>query len=148
MSIKYLEHFFPRLCSNHYEITSEESIRYNCIAWAAGSNNRWWWPGVGYYWPEEASDDSVESFIRVFRSKGYEICDSRGLEPDCEKIALYVKEELPTHMARQLPSGEWTSKCGELEDISHKLESLEGSSYGRVALIMKRKIRAKAQENA
>lgn len=53
----------------------------------------------------------------------------------------------PTHAARQLPSGAWTSKLGEWEDIEHDtLEALEGSegrgeAYGRVALILKRERR-------
>ena len=78
---------------------------------------------------------------------GYEVCPigSRALEPGVQKIALYVDEDgTPTHAARQLPSGEWTSKLGRAEDIRHKtLEALEGSAgqppgYGRAKLILKR----------
>lgn len=33
---------------------------------------------------------------------------------------------IPTHMARQLPNGAWTSKCGANEDIAHfTLDALE-----------------------
>src|SRR6266566_3667632 len=35
-------------------------------------------------------------------------------------LAVYADEtDTPTHMARQLPTGYWTSKLGELEDIQH-----------------------------
>jgi hypothetical protein len=64
-----------------------------------------------------------------------------------EKIALYAdKNGLPSHAARQLPSGTWTSKLGPMEDIEHlMLEALEDaagttSAYGKVALIVRRPI--------
>jgi hypothetical protein len=42
-------------------------------------------------------------------------------------------------MARQLPSGQWTSKLGEMEDIQHAaLQQLDGLSYGRVVQYLKR----------
>ena len=50
----------------------------------------------------------------------------------------------PTHVARQLPSGAWTSKLGDWEDIEHQtLASLEerpgaAPAYGKVARILKR----------
>jgi hypothetical protein len=69
---------------------------------------------------------------------GYEVCDNPELEPGSEKVAIYTKDGEPTHMALQRPSGQWTSKCGDWEDIVHTLEGLEGSDYGSVATIMKR----------
>jgi hypothetical protein len=45
---------------------------------------------------------------------------------------------VPTHAARLLPSGLWTSKLGEWEDIEHDLHALEGDVYGTVALLLKR----------
>jgi hypothetical protein len=44
----------------------------------------------------------------------------------------------PTHAARQLDNGRWTSKLGELEDIEHSLRDLEGAAYGTVVQVMKR----------
>jgi hypothetical protein len=47
-------------------------------------------------------------------------------------------------MARQLPTGVWTSKCGSLEDIEHEtLEALAGFGpyeYGAVVRFLKRSI--------
>jgi hypothetical protein len=142
MSRANLERCFPKLRQLGCQITSPESKLYNCIAWAAGRDDRWWQPSPGYFWPEEPHDCTPEAFVRVFRRLGYEVCEQRGLEPDFEKVALYVNDFGPAHMARQLPSGEWTSKCGKLEDITHPLEGLEGTEYeeyGHVAVIMKRK---------
>jgi hypothetical protein len=44
----------------------------------------------------------------------------------------------PKHAARQLANGRWTSKLGELEDIEHTLNGLDGIWYGSVMLILKR----------
>jgi len=73
------------------------------------------------------------------------MCDDDSLEQGFEKVAIYVDEEddMPSHMARQLESGWWTSKCGNLQDITHQtLSALEGGQdygYGKVTCIMKRK---------
>lgn len=92
-----------------------------------------------YYWPVEPRQCTVEAFIRAFQSLGYTVCESALLEPALEKIAVYVGDNgQPTHVARQLESGQWTSKCGKAEDITHFLEALEGTCYGRVAVIMQR----------
>ncbi|MFB2918410.1 DUF7689 domain-containing protein [Aerosakkonema funiforme] len=140
-----LELYFPNLRKTGYRIESQKTPRYNCIAWAAGVDDRPWWPIdlPPYYWPEEPRVESLAAFISVFQSLGYQVCDNSDREIGFEKVAIYIDEdEIPTHIARQLPSGEWTSKCGDLEDIIHTLEGLEGSypAYGRVACVMKRPI--------
>ena len=50
------------------------------------------------------------------------------------KIALYFdfSNQRPTHAARQLTSGLWTSKLGDNMDLSHELHELEGPEYGNV----------------
>jgi len=45
---------------------------------------------------------------------------------------------VPTHAARQLENGRWTSKLGELEDIEHDLHHLASGAYGAVVQILKR----------
>jgi hypothetical protein len=67
------------------------------------------------------------------------------LEVGTEKVAIYVDADgIPTHAARQLADGTWTSKLGEWEDIRHKtLKAMEdgdglGLGYGRVAVILRR----------
>ena len=46
----------------------------------------------------------------------------------------------PTHAAKQLPNGRWTSKLGRSQDVEHTLEGLEGSAYGRARLVMRRPV--------
>lgn len=147
-----LEAFFPNLRRDDYRKTSEDTITYNCIAHAAEASDVWWWPteGPGIYWPAGAEMvETVESFVQAYATIGYEVCTSgnRDLESGFQKIAVYVDEDgVPSHAARQLSSGEWTSKLGRSEDIKHRtLEAVgdekDGSiGYGCVAIIMKRAI--------
>ena len=68
------------------------------------------------------------------------MCNSIAYEEGFEKVAIYIDTHgKPTHAARQLSSGIWTSKLGQLEDIEHsKLDDITGSQYGSVGVILKR----------
>ncbi len=140
-----LERLFPKLKSSRYQITSSVSFDYNCIAWAAGDVEKAWWPDKGNigYWPDNIPrNESLEAFIKMFQTLGYEVCRDPESEAAYEKIAIYTKDHNEvTHAARQLPSGAWTSKLGKLEDIEHTLEGITGPApaYGSVSAIMKRK---------
>ena len=137
-----LEQYFPGLLEAPWRVTSATSLKYNCIAWAAGDSTRWWWPhpeDVGY-WPDQVPmQETIESFFSLFQFLGFETCDSALLEPGLEKIALYAIGSKPTHAARQLDTGLWTSKLGPLEDIEHTLESLESDVYGLVVRVFRRR---------
>jgi len=111
------------------------------VSWAAGDVTRWWWPVPQVkevHWPPPAErSETLSSFRDAFASLGYKVCESADAEPNMEKIAIFAADT-PTHVARQLPNGRWTSKLGELEDIEHDLHDLEGDVYGRVVVIMRR----------
>lgn len=110
---------------------------YNCIAWAVGKTDAWWWPSGDLldYWPIplDADDpEGVEQFAKAFKTEGYDECKDDSFVDGYEKIALYLDATGPTHAARQLPDGKWTSKLGKMEDIEHDtLTVLEGKSYGK-----------------
>lgn len=136
---------FPDLFARGYRVTSEASDAPNCIGWALYDRNHFWdpdWVGVrGYYWPPSvARDDSVQSWVGVFRLHGYETCEDVILEPDTVKIAIYSKDNVQAaHVARQLKSGKWTSKLGTGVDIEHDIvDGLGGNYYGKVVQVMKR----------
>lgn len=132
---------FPRLEAEGYRETSKPTCEYNCIAWAAGDPERWWWPSPEAYWPKGVEEDAtIECFVAAFRTRGYERCRDGALEPGFEKVALYADASgTPTHAARQLPSGRWTSKLGAMMDLEHTLKGLEGPAYGTVAAFLRRK---------
>lgn len=155
MRCAQLEKLLPNLVAAGYEKTSEETGfpgtpgTYNCIGWAAHDRHRWWWP-TGGYWPWWVKRElTIDCFVRTFRWFGYRICQSSRREFAYEKVTLYAVGPDPKHMARQLRDGTWTSKCGDLEDITHfTLDALESHDplrvvkldYGHPVLFMRRLI--------
>ncbi len=145
--VNELEERLPGLRGTDYRLTSPRDQLYNCIAWAAGDTRRWWWPAPlpgdeGYYWPPGTSaEETVAAFVAAFASLGYGPCAGEAAEPGWERVALYATTDgVPTHAARQLPDGRWTSKLGRWEDLEHGLHDLEGEAYGVVVQILKRPI--------
>jgi hypothetical protein len=143
------EAWFPNLKRDQYRVTSNETALYNCIAHAAEKYDAWWWPEdyEGVEWPIMTQEETLECFIEAFRAQGYTQCETNdsGMEDGFLKVAIYVDQNgSPSHAARQLESGRWTSKLGEWEDIEHDtLDALEdcsglGLAYGKVATVMKR----------
>lgn len=144
MSIQIIETDFPRLVNTGYSVKSPPSQNYNCIAWAAGATDRWWWPdsfGISY-WPTSAPRaETLDAFIEAFESLGYTACQDAEYEEGFQKIAIYADPHgTPKHAARQIAPSTWTSKLGKIEDIEHTLEGLEGSGYGSIAVFMKRPV--------
>lgn len=126
-------------------------LGYNCIAYAAGHTDGPWWPNLNklYFWPDHLPRQSPgtetrENFIKAFEWKSYRLCKDGNHRRGIEKVAIFLKDNRPTHAARQLESGRWTSKCGSLEDIEHaRLADVEGSVYGKAAIFLHRRIDGK-----
>jgi hypothetical protein len=123
-----------------FKVIGPSARLYNCIAWAAGEAHQRWWPHDDYWPPQVISEVSLPAFQAAFRTLGYEPCGQNDLlEARFEKVALFVCGVVPSHAARQLAHGWWTSKLGDNWVIEHEsLRGLEGALYGRVALVMKR----------
>ena len=111
---QHLESKFPSLGTNEYSIESPQTVSYNCIAWAVGDTTRWWWPDNVYFWPSPPPREvAIDTFVTMFEGFGYSVCEDAEYEDGFEKIAIYADpNKEPTHVARQLPSGRWTSKLG------------------------------------
>ncbi len=143
-----IERDFPKLVANGYEKTSEDDIVYNCIAHTAGDKSNWWecypWGPVdipGYYWPPNAKIGlELEALVSVYETLGYVLCDGPELEMGFEKVALYANENSEwRHAAKQLPDGKWSSKLGEIEDVSHaNPDDVSNDINGNVSLYIKR----------
>lgn len=145
MGMSDLEDFLPCLAISGYKVTSSRTDDYNCFAWAAEQDDCWWSPdSEEYFWLEGAPKDlTLDGMVKTYGLLGYEISESENLEYGFQKIAIYMKDGKPSHAARQLLSGKWTSKLGGWEDIEHELVGLEGSGeheYGYVQQILKRPI--------
>jgi hypothetical protein len=140
---------FPNLTYLNSKQTSEPNDDYNCIAWACEMNDIWLWPGENNSsseWPNNIPRIlNKTAFIKLFELFGYKILTDKNssLEFKTQKIAIYIDElNKPTHAARQLQNGKWTSKIGRNLDIEHdNLSCLEGPAYGKVDIIMARRLR-------
>ena len=141
---------FPNLNNQNHHVTSPPTPRYNCFAWAAEEDNRFWDPNGGW-WPAGIPRDlSINAFVQAYSTVGYVQCADGTHDPGVEKIAIYAKNvpgfgQQPTHAARQLPNGRWTSKLGKNVDIEHTtLEAIADGTYGSVVLFMSRPLGAAA----
>jgi len=137
---------FPLLSPLNHTETSEANPEYNCIAWAAEDDSKYWWPdedGDGYWPPGTTRAETIEAFVEAFQAIGYTL-DPQGvpsLEAGVEKVAIFAQNNAPTHAARQLPTGKWTSKMGPEEDISHDWGAIDGPCYGTAVHILRRSTR-------
>ena len=140
--MRFLIHLLPNLATTRFFVRSPRTRDYNCIGWAATRSLDQWWEPVGekYYWPAAAPKAyTIAAFTTAFATVGYSTQVDSTLQSGIEKIALYSLAGHPTHAARQLANGWWTSKIGQYWDIEHpSLQALEGEEFGAVACILAR----------
>jgi hypothetical protein len=135
------ESLFPDLVRTGYQITSSPDPVYNCIAHAAVKTSEWRWPdpeGFDYWPPGVVRERTLVAIIQAFATEGFTRCPDGELEPGWEKVAIYATDEGPTHAARQIGNGLWTSKLGPEDDIEHHLEGLCSPWYGSVVQFLRR----------
>jgi hypothetical protein len=111
------------------------TLRYNCIAWAAGDNTKWY-DGSIYWPPHVRHSTSINGLARLFASLGYEKADNGRLEPEYLKVTLYGSRDRWFHAAIQTPSGLWQSKDGG--GILFEHHTAYGSGYGAPSIFMRR----------
>lgn len=136
-----LEAAFPDLAGDDPVVTHPPNPRFNCVAWAVGVTNAWWWPGdPGDYWPAGIPDEpTVSAVVSTLGTVGYLPCADGLPEPGFEKAAVYATGETATHVAKQLPGGRWSSKLGRDCVVSHAtVGGVEGVVYGQVVAYLKR----------
>src|SRR5438132_2791154 len=87
-----LELWFRGLRGAKWKLTSRETKRYNCLAWAIGENHRRWEAGNGF-WPNNIERDlSIVTLVRAYMTRGFVACpeaDGRTYRPEYETIVLY-----------------------------------------------------------
>jgi hypothetical protein len=114
--------------------TSDPTPVYNCFGWAHNRCEDKWFephpenepyddPEVIPYWPPHIPRDySLNSFLSLYKSIGYERCETEDTEKGYKKIALLLdKWGEPIHATFQNEEGSWSSKLGKEEDVSHDL---------------------------
>jgi len=142
-----IEHWFSQISLEAYEVTSPKDGGYNCFAFAADDTTRKWDPTPPWYWPVANRDlnISIETIIDCYQFIGYEVDEGKSMayEEGFEKIAIYTKNNIVKHAAKQENNGLWKSKLGDYWDIHHTLAGLEGKKYdeyGKVAIVLKREL--------
>ena len=75
--------------------------------------------GVGYWPPEVPREETVPAFEGALAQLGFKPCSTRTPEKGVEKVALFALQDKPTHVAKLLAKGKWSSKLGQFEDIEH-----------------------------
>ncbi len=131
---------FPHLAGDDFEKTSDDDF-YNCIAWAAEDTTNWWWPSN--YWPAGVAQvETLGAFVAAYATIGYQPCDDGDFEFAWERVVIYCDPAgTPTHAARQLDDGAWTSKLGSLWDIKHATpRGVEGPLYGAAVQFLRRSL--------
>lgn len=129
--------------SGEYAERSPIDPAYNCVAFAAGDTERFWSPLAvsGYWWPADAlMEDTIGGVMSALACVGYVECEDPAFEDGYEKVAVFAKDERPTHAARQDPDEQlWLSKLGKEYDIAHtNLAEVGGTEYGEPVRYMRR----------
>jgi len=132
----------PHLTMGKFTLTSPVDEKYNCVSHSVYEKQISYWPDNDNRWPQNVTRaETVSAFVEFFVHLGYReiLISETSYESGFEKIAIYGDNGLPLHVARQLPSGRWTSKFGTLVDVDHvDLGCLEHGMFGHVVKIMKR----------
>jgi hypothetical protein len=122
---------FPNL-GKEWEILAPATPKYNCISHTIGVYHRWEWPH------KPGKDATVADFDQLYGKYGYRRISTLdySFDPRVQKIVLYGVQKggtwAPTHGARMLADGTWTSKLGKGPLIRHKTpDSVNGEGYGR-----------------
>lgn len=135
---------FPNLSATNFSVTSDCTINYNCLAWAAWDDKTRWEPdalGLNYWPPKVPREYTINAFKRAYRAHGFSTCDSPEPEDGYEKIAIFAVGDQPKHAARLTSGGLWASKIGDLWDIEHELNGVTNASYGEPHTFMRRRLR-------
>lgn len=132
---------FPGLEAAAAEVLHAADPVFNCVAWAVGVSDAVWWPcDPDAYWPPGVPDElTVAAMAASLGTVGYSPCSDGDAEPGYEKVAVFARGGVPTHVARQLPDGRWSSKLGRDCLVAHATPGgVEGVVYGSVAAYLRR----------
>lgn len=134
---------FPDLDADGGVVTHAPDPAYNCVAWAVGVTNAVWWPDdPDAYWPPGVANQlTVDALVAALATAGYVPCADGVYEPGFEKAIIYARGGVPTHVARQLADGRWSSKLGLDCTVSHATPGgVEGVVYGSVVAYLRRQV--------
>ena len=86
----------------------------------------------------------MTAFVKAYEALGFRLAIGDALVEGLGKVALFGIDvpdgaTVPTHAALQLETGQWTSKLGDFEDISHDtVDGVSGPIYGKPFFYLER----------
>jgi hypothetical protein len=102
-----LESLFPNLRADPYAVTSPASTVYNCIAWAAGDNTRWWEPDPSAEWTSKCGglEDIVHSLASLEGARYGTVAQilKRAISPESHDTAAPSTTDAP-HQEKSAPA--------------------------------------------
>ena len=132
---------FPNLAFGDPAVVLPPDARYNCVAWAAGVTDAWWWPGdpAGYWPPAAPQEETVAAVVAALGTAGFMPCADGTPEAGFDRAAVYVRAGATTHVAVQRSGGRWSSKLGRDCVVGHATPAaLEGVVFGKVVVYFRR----------
>lgn len=141
----YLTYYFKNLNVHDCMEAAPATIRYNCMAWAMGLWDEWYWPSSEIL-DSKNEEEQTLYFCDELHDYGYVQCDEESAMIDL--WALFDEKgkfKKYTHMSvrnvsakdKFLHGYDWESKLGSSERIFHPRYSLEGNIYGKVVMHFK-----------
>ena len=137
-----LEREFPNLVDGEWWKTGESTGisghgSYNCYAWSLCRKSLGWIDHIIDILGNNNRSLDTNDFDNFYSQKKYFVCghsiDDCKHEQNRHKIALFCKDGRPAHVAKESKyEGWWESKLGGYIRIIHKLDQLEGRTYGTV----------------
>lgn len=144
---KVLIGFFPHLGNDsHFELLSEQTPVYNCIAWAMGYSDRWVDTVLspGHWWPDGVKRSTEpKALYDAFIAEGFEKAADGGYEEGYDKVVLFQKDGEWTHASRIESNDVEYSKFGGSFDGVHSHNIFGGSVYGEEYAYLRRRTSAK-----
>lgn len=124
----------------NFIFTSKQTWDYNCVMWSLHRDDYW----KDFFYTEDgyiSIDQSIKPYVEFFKENGFSICETNVVEEGFEKICIYSKNGIFSHVSRQLKDGRWASKMGNYEDIEHlSVFDVNGEGYGAPEVYMKKEI--------
>jgi hypothetical protein len=153
VAAKNVLELFPAVLPENIKFDGKKNDDFNCVAWAFGATNHFWWPypQAGYHWPaSEKIEGSPEAPVEIFDHllketlHGTETVDQTP-EKGFVKLALFTTGSVEagnlhsTHLARLMPDGNWSSKLGPsyLVRTGPNIHDMDYGHYGNVEKIYK-----------
>jgi hypothetical protein len=112
---------FPNADHYRLRVTNPKDPHDNCIAWALGNAERFWWPSRGCFWPKGVPREvTIEAFSAAFALHGWKPCEDIDLE---REEGVWPHEKKLTSMSPPSASRMYIAKTNGLKNAMKASET-------------------------